>query len=409
MSKLNTASYRGVRDFYPEDQFFQNYIFNIWRKTLESFGFEEYGASILELSELYRSKGSDEIVNEQTYTFIDKGEREVTLRPEMTPTVARMVSAKRRELAFPLRWYSIPNLFRYEAPQKGRLREHWQLNADIFGISGQAADVEIIQIAHTLMRNFGAMEYDFEIRINNRGELLQRLSGLLSEEEIPVFMRLLDKKGKMTTEAYESEMERLLGRKIDFQMEDPGQETQAIISVLENLGINNIKFDPNMVRGFNYYTGTIFEIFDTDPDNPRSLFGGGRYNDLTKMFENEEIPAVGFGSGDVTTKDFLATHNLLPPYKSTTQLYIATLSPEQNIAVETLATTLREAGINVAVDWTHRKAGDQIRTADKHCIPYCILVGQDEVTTETYRLKYLPTGEEKLLQLDELIDTLKAE
>lgn len=407
MNKLSTAPYKGVRDFYPEDQFYQNYIFGIWRKTLESFGFEEYGASILELSELYRSKGSDEIVNEQTYTFTDKGEREVTLRPEMTPTVARMVAAKRRELSFPLRWYSIPNLFRYEAPQRGRLREHWQLNADIFGISNQAADVEIIQIAYTLMKNFGSMDYDFEIRINNRGELENKLSGYVSEEEKPAFMRLLDKKAKMSEEEYKSEMTKNFGRVIDFNMDDPGEETKAIISVLENLGINNIKFDPNLVRGFNYYTGTVFEIFDTDTENPRSIFGGGRYNQLTKIFDEEEIPAVGFGSGDVTMKDFLTTHNLLPPYKSSTKLYIATLSPEQNIAVETLATTLREAGINVAVDWTHRKAGDQIRTADRHSIPYCILIGQDEVTTETYRLKYLPTGEEKLLQLDELIDTLK--
>jgi histidyl-tRNA synthetase len=318
-----------------------------------------------------------------------------------------MVAAKRRELAFPLRWYSIPNLFRYEAPQRGRLREHWQLNADIFGISNQAADVEIIQIAHALMKNFGSMDYDFEIRINNRGELENRLSGYISEEEKPAFMRLLDKKAKMSEEEFKAEMIKSFGREINFNMEDPGEETKAIIAVLENLGINNIKFDPNMVRGFNYYTGTVFEIFDTDPENPRSIFGGGRYNELTKIFNEEEIPAVGFGSGDVTMKDFLTTHNLLPPYKSTTKLYIATLSPEQNIAVETLATTLREAGINVAVDWTHRKAGDQIRTADRHSIPYCILIGQDEVTTETYRLKYLPTGEEKLLQLDELIDTLK--
>lgn len=407
MSNLNTAPYRGVRDFYPEDLFFQNYIFKVWRKTLESFGFEEYSASILELSEIYKSKGSDEIINEQTYTFLDKGDREVTLRPEMTPTIARMVAGKRRELAFPLRWYSIPNLFRYETPQRGRLREHWQLNADIFGISGTAADVEVIQIAHTLMKNFGAMDHDFEIRINNRAILQENLSKILSEDEIPTYLRLLDKKAKMTEAQFELEINKTFGRKIDFVMDNPGEETAQIISVLNNLGINNIKFDPNLVRGFNYYTGTVFEVFDTDPENPRSLFGGGRYNELTKMFNNEEIPAVGFGSGDVTTKDFLETHNLLPKYESSTKLYIATISPEQNIAVETLATTLREAGINVAVDWTHRKPGDQIKTADKHSIPYCILIGQDEVTTETYRLKYLPTGEEKLLQLDELIDVLK--
>lgn len=407
MNKLDMTPYKGVRDFYPEDQFFQNYIFNIWRKTLENFGYEEYGASILEPSDLYRTKGSDEIVNEQTYTFDDKGGREVTLRPEMTPTVARMVASQKRELGFPLRWYSIPNLFRYEAPQRGRLREHWQLNADIFGMKGTAADVEVIQIAHTLMRNFGAKEEDFEIRINNRGTLERALLSELSSEEMPKYLRLLDKKSRMTEGDFDIAVMDALGRSVNISFDGPGEETTEVMSVLYKLGINNIKFDPELVRGFNYYTGTVFEVFDTNPDNKRSLFGGGRYNDLTKLFNDEEIPAVGFGAGDVTMRDFLETHALLPIYASSTKLYIATLEPEQNIAVETLAKILRDEGINVAVDWTNRKPGDQVKTADKHKIPYVIIIGEDEITSGNYRLKYLPTGEEKLLNVDELKIELK--
>src|SRR5580698_1344396 len=165
---ISTESYKGVRDFYPEDQFIQRYLFEHMERTCELFGYEEYSASVLEPAELYRSKTSEEIVNEQTYTFTDRGEREVTLRPEMTPTFARMIAAKQREIALPARWYSIPNLFRYERPQKGRLREHWQLNVDMVGIAGIAADAEIIAVAHGVLRSLGADERDFEIRVSDR-------------------------------------------------------------------------------------------------------------------------------------------------------------------------------------------------------------------------------------------------
>src|ERR1035437_5168828 len=172
--KLSTEPYKGVRDFYPADMAVQNYIFDIWKKTTESFGYEEYGASVLEPADMYKAKSGDEIVNEHTYTFIDRGEREVTLRPEMTPTVARMVAAKKRQLVFALRWYSIPNLFRYEQPQRGRVREHWQLNVDLFGIEGITSDVEVISLAYKVMKNFGAKDEEFEIRVNSR-KLLEKI------------------------------------------------------------------------------------------------------------------------------------------------------------------------------------------------------------------------------------------
>ena len=153
-SKLSTESYKGVRDFYPEEMFIQNHIYKIWKKVVESFGYSEYTASLLESAELYKAKSGEEIVNEQTYTFTDRGGREVTLRPEMTPTVARMVAGREKNLIFPLHWYSIPNLFRYEKPQRGRLREHWQLNVDLFGVDSVDADIEIITIAHQIMTKF---------------------------------------------------------------------------------------------------------------------------------------------------------------------------------------------------------------------------------------------------------------
>ncbi len=252
MSKLDTAPYKGVRDFYPEDMAIQNYIFNTWKKIAEKFNYEEYGASILEPTEIYSEKSGEEIVNEQTFTFTDRGDRSVTLRPEMTPTLARMVAGRRKSLKFPLRWYSIPNLFRYEKPQRGRKREHWQLNADLLGIAGIEGDREIISLAYSIMKEFGARDEDFEIRVNN------------SNPEI-------------------------------FKDIAP-----------------NIVSDQTLARGQTYYTGIVFEIFDTNTENPRAIAGGGRYDNLLELFDVELTPAVGFGMGDITLRDFLETHKLGP-------------------------------------------------------------------------------------------------
>lgn len=247
---LDTAPYKGVRDFYPEDMAVQNYIFGVWRKIVEQAGYVEYSASLLEPTELYTEKSGAEIVNEQTFTFIDRGERSVTLRPEMTPSLARMVAAQRKSLKFPLRWYSIPNLFRYERPQKGRKREHWQLNADLMGVEGLEGDREIISMAYQIMKAFGAKDEDFVIKINK-------------------------------------------ARIEDFKDIAP-----------------NVVFDTEFVRGQTYYTGMVFEIYDANPENNRSIAGGGRYDNLLELFGVEPVPIVGFAMGDITLRDFLETHGL---------------------------------------------------------------------------------------------------
>jgi len=200
---LSTDPYKGVRDFYPADWEQMEAMFMQMRATLALWGYEEYNASPLERAELYEAKTSEEIVSEQTYTFIDRGDRRVTLRPEMTPTLARMVANKRRELAFPLRWFSIPNVFRYERPQKGRLREHYQLNVDLVGVAGAEADIEIISLASELLKSFGAKEGDFIIRVNSRALLTAACTAAgLNAEAARAYLRLLDKKSKMTPEAF---------------------------------------------------------------------------------------------------------------------------------------------------------------------------------------------------------------
>lgn len=250
MSRLDTSPYKGVRDLYPEDMKVQNYIFDTWRKISEKFGYVEYGASILEPTELYTEKSGVEIINEQTFTFTDRGDRSVTLRPEMTPTLARMVASRRKNLKFPLRWYSIPNLFRYERPQRGRRREHWQLNCDLLGVDGLEGDKEIISLACAVLKGFGAKDPDFEVRINN-----------------------------------------------------------ADIEKFKDIGPNFV-YDHSLERGQTYYTGTVFEIFDTDKSNSRAIAGGGRYDNLLELFDVSPVPAVGFGMGDIALRDFLETHEL---------------------------------------------------------------------------------------------------
>jgi len=386
---LETGPYKGVRDFYPEDMRVRNFIFSKIREVVESFGYEEYDASPLEPAELYEGKTSDEIVREQTYTFTDRGDRRVTLRPEMTPTVARMVAGKKRELSFPLRWYSIPNLFRYERPQKGRLREHFQLNADIFGSNSIEADIEIISLASEILKSFGAKESNFEIKINDRGILKDFLLKEMNEDEAERELSLMDK-GKTD-------------RKVDVEMSD---NLNRIIEALKSRGIRNVEFDQNLVRGFSYYTGTIFEVFDKSEENNRSLFGGGRYDNLTKLFDSEEIPAVGFGMGDVTLRDFLETHNLLPKNLAKPKLFIGTINTEVE-AVSELTKSLRSKSVPVEINISNKKIGDQIKLSEKHGATHIAPIGEEEIKNKKLNVRNLETREEKEFNFSEIEEIKK--
>lgn len=414
-NKISTDPYRGVRDFYPEDMAIQNYIFSIMRKTAESFGYSEYGASVLEYADLYKAKSGEEIINNQTYTFTDRGGREVSLRPEMTPTVARMIAGKVKEFSFPLRWYSIPNLFRYENPQKGRTREHWQLNVDLFGVRNINADVEVISMASAIMRNFGLKDSDFEIKINNRkivDYILNDMFALLKEDAHKV-AKLIDRKSKMSTEDFKSGIQEIIPERssefINLMSSKNFQElvsklpkgselNQGIIEVkdvlgkLEKLGITNAVFAQDIMRGFDYYTGVVFEVYDKSGDNPRAIFGGGRYDELLSIFGKEAIPAFGFGMGDVVIKDILETYKLLPEIKPVSQLHICVMNDKSIGYAQDLAQNLRENNLKVTVDYSNKKIGDQIKYADKNKIPFVIIIGENEVDTGKLKIKELATG-----------------
>ncbi len=415
---ISTESYKGVRDFYPEEMFVQNYIFDTMKKVAHRYGYSEYGASLLESAELYRAKSGEEIVNDQTYTFVDRGEREVTLRPEMTPTVARMIAAKQKELVFPVRWFSIPNLFRYEKPQRGRLREHWQLNVDIFGVDNIEAEIEVISLAHALMQAFGATNNDFVIKVNSR-KLINTLYDTvgLSDEERQKISKIIDKKEKIDAGLYRESIlavhpeagEKLLDllSSTEKLLESLGDrsEVKELLYLIENLigaGIDNVVFEPTLMRGFDYYTGIVFEVFDTHPDNKRSLFGGGRYDDLLAIFDKDKIPAFGFGMGDVTIADFLAVHNLMPAYTNDSHIFIATINQDVLPEAKKIARTLRSMQYNVVVNLTNKKIGDQIKLADRMHIPYVITVGEEEIQTAVFPIKHLGTKEEHKIKIEDI-------
>ena len=407
--KLPTEPYKGVRDFYPEDWSVQKYIFDTWRSVAEKVGYVEYEASILEPSELYRAKGSEnaEMVNEQTYTFVDRGEREVTLRPEMTPTVARMVAGRRRELGYPLRYYSIPNCFRYERMQRGRLREFWQLNVDIFGSKSMAADAEILAVAYGVMMAFGATPSDFVIKVGSRSAINGLVAELgLDEETTKKLFALLDRKAKMPGEEFSHALSDLSVPESRLLAHEPPEDIALMLAQFSDAGITNIVYDPSVVRGFAYYSGMVFEVFDTHPQNSRALFGGGRYDNLTQLFDDEPLPGVGFGMGDETIRLFMEVRGLLPAYTPATKLYIATPSPELSYQIQSFAGELRRAGVNVAIDFGERKLGDQIKAASKHKIPWLMVVGENELAEGQFTLRNLESGHEETLPQGALADFL---
>jgi len=409
-----TDSYKGVRDFYPDDMAIQRYIFDVWSQTAESFGFERYDASVLEPSDLYKAKGAEneEMVNEQTYTFIDRGEREVTLRPEMTPTVARMVAGRRRELSFPVRWYSIPNLFRYERPQRGRLREHWQLNCDIFGATDYTADVEIIALASQLILNFGADPSLFEIRINDRTEMRAKYAsfGVTDVAVQDSITRLNDRFYKISATEYKIALGEIVdnGNAVEeiYTLVSGGDttDTNKVVEGLRELGITNVKIDRSIARGFNYYTGTIFEIFDVSGENNRAMLGGGRYDNLTEMFGGEAISGIGFGMGDVTMRDFLETHDLMTANITAPDLMVIPMDTAQNLIAQKIAMQFREtAGLSVATDISTKKLGKKIGDASEKLVNYVLVVGENEINNNSFTLKNLNEEMEVKGTIDEIL------
>lgn len=426
MNKQKMQPYKGARDFYPEDKAFQSWMFGIWKQVVESYGYVDYDAPILEPTDLYLMKGSQEIVDEQTYTFEDRGGRSVTIRTEMTPSVSRMIAAKRQEISYPARWYSIPNLWRYERMQRGRLREFWQLNVDVFGLASIDAEIEMLQIVDDIFRAVKAKRSSYEIRVNSRilvNAVLQK-QGLNADESTEV-IRLIDKMQKMKPQEFAEKLDSITGSKenskqiIDFLALESLDDLDASFSQLESskdlkkllnrckqLGVRNIVFSPDLMRGFDYYTDIVFEVFDKNPDNNRSMFGGGRYDGLVGQFGVDPVPTVGFGMGDVTFQNFLESNYLVPNIPATCEVMLITPG-EVDIDLQSIAKSLREDEVNVAVDYSARKLDKQLKSANKQGVKYVVIAGEDEATSEQFVLKDMKTGKEEKHSLGRIVSIVK--
>lgn len=428
---LSTQPYKGARDFYPEDMRLRNLIFSAWHEVCQSFGYEEYDAPILEPVDLFTAKSGDELVNEQGYNFVDRGGREVMLRPEMTPSVSRMVAARRQELPLPIRWYSIPNCWRYERPQKGRGREFYQLNVDLFGVDLSLAEIEMLQIIDAIMQRFGAKRDIYEIKVNSRvfmNYLLRDWLGL-DEVEQKTISRLIDRMHKMPSPEFIGLIEAAISPTLREQgaaskllavlkadkLENLPEELKGndglknvveITDTLKSLGITNVTFDPSLIRGLDYYTDFVFEVFDTDPENRRSIFGGGRYDSLVGLFGVENLPTIGFGMGDIVFGEFLKGHGLIPEDKTTTEVTVIPIGDTMP-AAQKVAAELREMGVKAALDITARKTEKMLKSAIKSGVRYVVFVGEQEVESGQFKLKDLKQSTEDSHSIQRIVSIVK--
>ncbi len=428
--KLSTQPYKGTRDFYPREMRMRNWFFGVIRNVLEHYAFEEYNGPMLESLDLYAAKSGEELANEQTYNFTDRGDRRMAIRPEMTPTVARMVAGKMGELNFPLKWFSIPNMYRCERPQRGRLREFWQINVDIFGCDTYEADLEVISSAIALLRAFGADETMFTVRINNRrffNDVVAAIAGTDPEGSRRV-SKVIDRKGKIPRDAYEKELCELglsdeqiaqIDALYTMDVSDAialcpdsvgAEELRRLFDALDRTGLRRYCiFDFGIIRGLDYYTGTVFEVFDNAPENNRAMFGGGRYDNLVGLFvKNAKVSGVGYGMGDVTLEHFLETHKLMPEsFGDAVKVLITRFDDVPYDRYLAIADALRAAGITASVYLGSKKFGKQIDFAVKDSYTHVLIMGGSECERGVVRLKDLGTREEREASLDEAIASLR--
>ncbi|HEX8691787.1 MAG TPA: histidine--tRNA ligase [Longimicrobium sp.] len=466
----------GFRDFYPEDLAVRAYIFGVWRDVARRYGFQEYDGPPLEPLELYTEKSGPEIV-QQLYNFTDKGGREVALRPEMTPTLARMAGARAGGLRKPIKWFSLPQLFRYERQQRGRLREHFQLNLDIIGEDDVSADAELLAAAIDILRGYGLSEKDFVARVSDR-RLLRALllHAGVPEDRLTVVYNIVDKLERETREALSRRLtdEAGLGAEVagavldvfrhkDFEalkaayfgsadkdgfwieigddgdggdalglsfpaeldFEDEGEleiperseadvrimgelveavnRMEAYFGHLRAMGLGDfVRFDLSVVRGLAYYTGIVFELFDVAGEL-RAICGGGRYDNLLKTVSGVDLPALGFGMGDVVLKELLADRGLLPAAKHALDYYLVAVTPEQRDALLGLAHALRDAGRSVEYALRHQGVGKQFKNASALGARRVVVLGPDEVAEGVAQVKDMETGEERRVPLLELV------
>ncbi len=419
---------KGTRDLYPEEMAFQQFIFDSWHKTCRRYGFEQYEGPMFEHLELYTQKSGDEI-EKQLYSFEDKGGRMIALRPELTPTLARMVAARGSNLKRPVRWYSIPRLFRYEKMQKGRLREFIQLNMDILGIEDVTADAELIAAAIDMMRDLGFNDSDFKARISSR-TLLEELflKCGIEKDELSSLYALLDRRSKVSQDDFNSQLAELIkdeACKTKLQevftistLQDVerigGSDLPALIelkrlfSLLDAYGFGAYTvFDIGIVRGLAYYTGIVFELFDVKR-SMRAIAGGGRYDNLVKLYGGPATPAVGFAAGDVVLGELLKEKGIAPTPPPRSECFIVAI--DNGAYSQSIATAQRLRSSGISCEFSLKEdlnIGKQLKNANSAGSRYALFIGGQEALEGKVRIKDLVDGKEELTSEDQLMTFLK--
>ena len=417
--KLSNQPPKGTSDWEPVEYRIRKYIFDTWRKTCQQYGYEEYLTPILENADMYRAKSGEDLGGKELMTMVDQAGRELAIRPEMTPSVTRMVTKSYEGTPKPIRLFSIANFFRNEKPQRGRNREFWQLNYDIFGSDSINADIEVLQMALDMMLKFSPPQGAFTMYINSRkliDAVLNDIVGVSKESRVEV-VRVLDKWDKLSPDALrvrfselglDSEQidqlekfmraesrEQLLSGLPELESNEGLRELGLIMDRLTELGYSEwIVFQPNVIRGFDYYDGMVFEVFDNNPENNRSLFGGGRYNGLASIFGKKSFPAVGCAPGDETLKLFLESWGLIPEkvLNSDTEYYAPLLAEGTDMQISRIVSDLRSKGFNIEQGIEVQKINKALDYANKKGIQKVIILGENELAAGKYLIKDLFTG-----------------
>ena len=400
---------KGTRDFYPEQMAVRNWLYGIFREVSESFGYQEYEAPILESLELYAAKSGEELVMEQAYVFEDRGGSKIALRPELTPSLARMIAQKQNQLNFPVRWWSFGPFWRYERPQKGRTREFFQWNVDLLGIDSPEADAENVAVLAAFLEKTGLKADQVTIQVNDRRLMEEQFDKF----DIPKGKRTsvyswVDRRDKMPPddwEAYGKEaglnskqlanMKSMLEDKLLWKQ---SQTLKRFFAASEAIGLNRyITFDPETVRGLQYYTGTVFEAWEIGGKIKRSILGGGRYDNLLQDVGGAPLPATGFAMGDVVITLVLQEYGLIPEsiYQSKADLLVTVFDENQVGESLRLASELRSNGLKVSCYLEAAKIDKQIKFADRNGIPWVVFQGPDEIESGSLKVKSLKTGEQK--------------
>ena len=419
--KKVVQSVKGTRDFYPEQMAVRAWLYDTMREVAESFGYQEFEAPILEPLDLYAAKSGEELVKEQSYVFMDRGGSEITLRPELTPSLARMVAQKQNELNFPVRWWSFGPFWRYERPQKGRTREFFQWNVDMLGVSSPEADAETAAVLATFFQRVGLSPQQVIIKVNNRRLIEDRFSAYdIAAEKRPAVSSWIDRRDKISPEAWmeygkeiglsPEQITNLKEMLADRELWKQSTELTRFFAVIDALGLRAyFEYDPAIMRGLLYYTGTVFEAWEVGGDIKRSILGGGRYDNLTRDVGGDPIPGVGFGMGDVVIGLILEKYGLLPKDLNVNPapVLVTVFDEERLLESFRLASELRRAGLKVVCYPEAVKLPKQFKYADRIGAKVTLVLGPDEVANGRVAVKNLANGEQVSVTRAALVDTVR--